>query len=66
VFRGESMHMAFAFDVVGIVGGVRAEEPELFEGIPGIEQNTMKRSRGDRRCCYRLTATRRSVPAVSA
>jgi ribonucleoside-diphosphate reductase beta chain len=28
VFRDESMHMAFAFDVVGVV---RAEEPELFD-----------------------------------
>ena len=31
VFRDESMHMAFAFDVVGVVGVVRAEEPELFD-----------------------------------
>ncbi len=31
VFRDESMHMAFAFDVVDVVGVVRAEEPELFD-----------------------------------
>ncbi len=38
VFRDESMHMAFAFDVVGTV---RAEEPELFDDELAAQVRTM-------------------------
>ena len=38
VFRSESMHMAFAFDVVG---AVRAEEPELFDADLGGQVRDM-------------------------
>ncbi|MBZ5735956.1 ribonucleotide-diphosphate reductase subunit beta [Nocardioides sp. TRM66260-LWL] len=40
VFRDESMHMAFAFDVVDTV---RAEEPDLFDGELAEQVRTMLR-----------------------
>ena len=51
VFRDESAHMAFAFEVVDTV---RREEPELFDGE--------LRARRLRRCWTRRSSARRSSP----
>jgi ribonucleoside-diphosphate reductase beta chain len=62
VFRDESMHMAFAFDVVETV---RREEPELFDDVLAADVRTMLTEAVDAETAFAEDLLGQGVPGMS-